>query len=110
MLQGFDVDKKYHCCLRVIGSLSLHDETEEKVFELLSTHRTYQLHHAAQFNVLDNMSQHFNNLLHLTVRSEKDCFLYGLQSNFIIFNRHMIVGDTQKKTVNLQELLSAEST
>ena len=105
MLQGFDVDKKYHCCLRVIASLSLHDETEEKMFELFGTHRTYQLRHAAQFDELDMRSQHFNNLLHMTVRSEKDCLIYGLQSNFIIFNRHMIVGDTQKKTVYLQELL-----
>eukprot|EP01033_Poteriospumella_lacustris_P014562 gene14562-10409_t len=110
MLQGFDVDKKYHCCLRVIASLSLHDETEEKMFELFRTHRTYQLRHAAQFNELDMISQHFHNLLNLTVRSEKDCLLYGLQSNFIIFNRHMIVGDTQKKTVYLQELLPAPST
>jgi hypothetical protein len=94
----------------VIASLSLHDETEEKMFELFRTHRTYQLRHAAQFDELDMRSQHFNNLLHMTVRSEKDCLIYGLQSNFIIFNRHMIVGDTQKKTVYLHELLPATST
>eukprot|EP01033_Poteriospumella_lacustris_P011317 gene11317-8043_t len=105
MLQGFDVDKKYHCCLRVIASLSLHDETEEKMFELFRTHGTYQLHYAALYDRLDAQALRYNNLLHMTVRAETRCLVYGVQSNFIIFNRHMIVGDTQKKTVYLQELL-----
>jgi hypothetical protein len=107
MLQGFDVDKKYHCCLRVIASLSLHDETEEKMFELFRTHGTFQLHYAALYDRLDAQALRYNNLLHMTVRAETRCLVYGVQSNFIIFNRHMIVGDTQKKTVYLQELLPA---